>query len=97
MFRRGQKVVCIIEDWVNLNGIPCESIVVYKGIYTVTQSNIEAHPGMRFLILEEDPEHGYEQSCFRPLVERKTDISIFQKICDRETKRREKKLEKVRP
>lgn len=90
-FRVGQKVVCIngafSSEWDQIGNKPVE-----RGIYTVravTICTFGSHVDVPCILLEEvkNPikrwrdgstmECPFAQKRFRPLVERKTDISIF--------------------
>lgn len=87
MFRIGQKVVCVDDKEAHpstiLSGGSPTGLV--KGqIYTVTKTGIE-HPldltGTPCITLAEMPSPwGYRQTRFRPLVEKKTDISVFKAL-----------------
>lgn len=82
-FRVGQKVVCISDDWF------CQHPIVFpiKGrIYTVRGKNLEPHnavsPVGLYLVEIVNTvfgarENAFDAEGFRPLVEKKTDISIF--------------------
>ncbi len=77
-FRVGQKVVCVNDKPSRFTGLPTN--VREGGVYTVTKTFL--HPrGIPCVLLSEIevPIHhlGYDASRFRPVVERKTDISIF--------------------
>lgn len=80
MFHVGQKVVCV-DASPDLNGEPTPAAL--NTVYTV--DGIDAcGPHCCGLILAEVPLHlGRWSHCsmrFRPIVERKTDISVFHKI-----------------
>lgn len=71
MFRIGQKVVCM-DDGIALNGIPV--FVTSGNIYTI---GFIRHSGC----IEVAGVLGiYRADRFRPLVERKTSIEIFQRM-----------------
>jgi hypothetical protein len=84
-FRVGQKVVCITAPRKNGNWSGLHPSV--KGrIYTVRETYTSPYNGKLSLRFEEhinpicpcwDIECGYTAERFRPIVERKTDISIF--------------------
>lgn len=94
-FRVGQKVVCINDDWEELDGPE----VVYPrkdAIYTVRE--VDAAPDETFLAFRElvNPPQDYNEGyleChfaainFRPIVERKTDtgFAILEEIRKRES------------
>lgn len=77
-FHVGQKVVCIDDSWTDLNGRPdCRPEDPRKGSVYEIASIAEGV----WLYLQEIPNGvGYESCSFRPVVERKTDISIFTKM-----------------
>lgn len=91
MFRVGQRVVYVRETPRSLSGrirhIWYYSKYPYSkprrgAVYTVSQ--IHVRDGASFLSLYEVPEEhlyfwsdGFPSQCFRPIVERKTDISVF--------------------
>lgn len=83
MFRVGQKIVCV--DASGTNGI------VENGVYTVSdkcpECAVDGFFGpMTFISIVGEAHdsglkcNGWRASRFRPLVERKTDISIFTKM-----------------
>lgn len=89
-FRVGQKVVCIIHWPEHLRRY--DAIYAEKGeIYTI-RGFCPGTDGVTRLYLQEIHnrpmrslslglmEFGFKASAFRPVVERKTDISIFKKI-----------------
>lgn len=79
MFHVGQKVVCI-DDHI-LPGEP-GPYVIRNAVYTIRSIN-EEPPWITLLFFELPPVWvpgwctGYGIYAFRPLIERKTDISIF--------------------
>jgi hypothetical protein len=89
-YRIGQKVVCIHEPNSEYYKRTCARRPVEKGVYTV-RGTMTAH-GEVGLYLEEiinQPyfflnagyvEQGFHHQHFRPVVETKTDISIFKKM-----------------
>ena len=89
MFRVGQKVVCIKGGNITHNGF----VPVTGGIYTVRGFFRGQYDGSPRIWLEEyiHPEKidgieiGWNATRFRPIVERKTDISIFTEILRRES------------
>lgn len=81
MFIVGQKVVCVEgevdPDW---HG----AVPRIGTVYTVSWTGVSEGWDVEIIDLVELPspaekefERGYQASCFRPVVERKTDISIF--------------------
>jgi hypothetical protein len=77
-FRVGQKVVCVNDEPSRFTGFPTN--VKKGGVYTITKTFL--HPrGVPCVLLKEievPRQHlGYDASRFRPVGERKTDISIF--------------------
>ena len=90
MFRVGQKVVCVNDEPSNLGGSRRE--VPIKGhIYTVSAvglTNILDPQQLPCILVEELERRPYEAhwaSRFRPIIERKTDISIFREILSKAT------------
>ena len=83
MFRVGQKVVCINNKGLRYS-IPNEPRVLEGAIYTV--SAVDVRFGLPVIRTEEtwhddrNPFSWLYARRFRPLVETKTDISIFQKM-----------------
>lgn len=89
-FHLGQKIVCIDDRWHHPNGLP--PILPRKGVvYTFAgwESYVEPGNPNRYLYVEEIPKCqpdsslrlvSFQASHFRPVVERKTDISIFKRL-----------------
>jgi hypothetical protein len=88
-FRIGQKVVCVDDDWQEAGHEPphpSEVDPVLGGIYTIR--GIEGHADSLYFVLQEivNPPRGsgnetwFEAVAFRPVVELKTDISIFTRM-----------------
>jgi hypothetical protein len=90
-FHVGQKVVCIKRDAWEGDRLGGESFPVFNRIYTVR--SIDAWNDDRYLTFDEivNPRHDYRgagtlaeatfrSDRFRPVVERKTDISILEAI-----------------
>lgn len=93
MFYTGQKVVCVTDAWVT--GNRGDDFEVPKGneVYTVLSWRMGQKPedqGHQFLVLKElkNPPSprgipiAFAAYCFRPLVQQKTDISIFKQAPD---------------
>ena len=92
-FRVDQKVVCIDDDW---GSAPLGGQVQHwpkkDDVYTVRAINVNGN-GKVFIRLceivnpETDKHHEAEfwAECFRPVVERKTDISVFRKLLQPKT------------
>ncbi len=79
-FRVGQKVCCIKDDWFNLKRQPIKGPV--KGrVYTVTRVWSHQFPAINITLLDlaEIPK-GWSARNFRPVVSRKTDISVFKAL-----------------
>ena len=88
-FRVGQKVVCIYDGWQSFfhpgEGKPEKGIV-----YTIRDVYVRDRDGSAFLRFEEirnpliyrngEAECSYAAHRFRPVVQRKTDISIFKAL-----------------
>lgn len=78
-FRVGQKVVCVADRKRRLNDLGLPGFV--KGrVYTITSFYEEEPHGLFLSVAELDQRVGGQVCGFRPVVERKTDISIFQKM-----------------
>ena len=83
-FRVGQKVVCIDASKRRLLGVWAADIPVKGCVYTV--DGFLEHPlgpGLILVEIKNDiDEHGgaYDARRFRPVVERKTDISVFTRL-----------------
>ena len=76
MFYVGQKVVCIADRKGPVNDLGLPSFV--KGrVYTITSFYEESPHGLFLCVAELDQRVGGQVHGFRPIVERKTDISIF--------------------
>jgi hypothetical protein len=73
-FHPGMKVECISDNWFNEHA-PWRKPEVSKGqIYIVRDlTDCFGYPGLYF----EGLRACYHQDAFRPIVEKKTDISIF--------------------
>lgn len=85
MFRIGQKVVCIDDDWSHPRDYLVTNFPKLNVIYTV-RGFVEDSTGQdrTFILLDEvvNPliggiESSFLAACFRPAVERKTSIDIF--------------------
>lgn len=100
MFSIGQKVVCIGENWEFYEELlPRITLPIKDAVYTIRDIRPSMY-GSDYLgllleeitnpIMAEGPfmlEPSLDATSFRPLVEQKTDISIFQKITDKVFKR----------
>ena len=74
-FHVGQKVVCVDDDWEFASFVPDDQKEPKAGpVYTVTE--VIVFQGIAYIWLEGFALY-YEADAFRPVVERKTDISIF--------------------
>ncbi len=85
MFRIGQKIVCVDAANRKFGGIP----LVEGKIYTIRGFCENIHGEIGLLLeevkasyppLENGQERGFYQNRFRPVVERKTDISVSTKM-----------------
>ena len=85
-FKVGQKVVCIDDDWG-----PAPEVHHWPkkdDVYTVRTIGVQGSNGKVFIRLREvvnpksDKHHEAEfwAGCFRPVIERKTDISVFRRL-----------------
>lgn len=93
MFYVGQKVVCV-DDRLTPGRLWADSVPpVEGGIYTIV-SIVTNDSGNEALVLAEAPRgpmsrafgaYGYHSRRFRPVVERKTDISLFQRMLNPKT------------
>lgn len=85
-FRVGQKVVCVDATSPAVTPLPGLPVASEGGIYTVTKTQMSPLTGRPSLQLLELPDSfvgaplWYQAKRFRPVVERKTDISIFEKM-----------------
>jgi hypothetical protein len=83
-FRIGQKVVCIKRGrWKIVGGVRPRGakLPLYRDVYTIAE--VDGSLGRQWLRLDELDGNGlFDAVNFRPLVKRKTDISIFTKILD---------------
>lgn len=73
-FHVGQKVVCVNDGWRLVAG-PKAIAEVRKGDVLTVHSVLER--GAKCFLHFREATHGYDANCFRPVVEPKTDISIF--------------------
>lgn len=93
MFRVGQKVVCVYDGEWQLHGF--ETTPKYRGVYTIRAISTDCNSGygLSFEEIHNRParyvndivgpiikEKMWRSSRFRPLVEKKTDISVFTKM-----------------
>lgn len=90
MFRVGQKVVCVDAETWDGGHFDAEQPLVVGRVYTVASVG-RTHFGDHGISLVENrrrifPFFGARR--FRPVVERKTDISIFHEIARKATKRK---------
>lgn len=84
-FRVGQKVVCVDASPSAVFRRWCGDVPVKGQVYTVRGIRVSTHPmwtGALLLLLAEIKNvttdgDGYRAFRFRPVVERKTDISVF--------------------
>lgn len=91
MFRVGQKVVCVDDRESNLLGY-WNGLELVKGrIYTISQTGLAHHLDPQQLpcvhVAEIDRESPFWAHRFRPVANRKTDISIFTAMLDRSKRR----------
>jgi hypothetical protein len=91
-FRVGQKVVCVKEPH---KANPRVTQPVVGKVYTVRQTYLSWPDSKPGIVLDEiqngihrasGQEYGFYASRFRPVVERKTDISIFTEILRKASK-----------
>jgi hypothetical protein len=75
-FHVGQRVVCITDDWEPEPGIAPSPDVRKGHVYTVQAIVNRGYPAI--ILCEVSSRNWYAQSGFRPAVERKTDIAVFQ-------------------
>lgn len=87
-FHVGQKVVCVRHPEDLEYNCGCSNVPQFKQIYTIRGLETDPSNGEVYLLLEEivNPPRlypdGYGEECFhhsgfRPVIERKTDISVF--------------------
>lgn len=83
----GQRVVCIYSKWKCEFGLPTAPSPRKSAIYTI--ADILTHPTrpneIGFNLVEIGGVYWYSSRGFRPIIERKTDISVFQKMLDHPT------------
>lgn len=92
MFHVGQKVVCV-DDKFTLPVHPCDRLLRKGGVYTVGWvgvSTCKRDPsptlGVHLVEIAREPSRPegralpYRATRFRPVIERKTDISIFKSM-----------------
>lgn len=85
MLRAGQKVVCV-DDKPMPGYVFAPGFKPHKGrVYTVKRVfiNYRGHPSVDLFELENKNNIGYRTFRFRPITERKTDISVFTEILDK--------------
>lgn len=84
----GQKVVCIDDDWRHRNFV-IRLIMKFirlprkRGQYIISALTIMESGRIGLKLWGFNPAAVFLSDCFRPLVETKTDISIFTSILDR--------------
>lgn len=94
-FHVGQKVVCV-EEWIDWYGP--ETLPRKGKMYTIRELiDIGLAPSMRLMEIVnpvndcwlnvEPCEIAFDRSAFRPIVEKKTDISIFTEILRKVTRK----------
>ena len=96
MFYVGQKVVCVnaVEKDFRKPGVQYRNgvwLLQEKEIYTIREllHNSHGSPTMKLVELADrsvDGDKGYNRKRFRPLVEKKTDISIFTSMLNKSVK-----------
>ncbi len=84
-FRVGQKVVCVDDAPRGYKS----ALVRKGGIYTIVGLPMapDGEPGVLLAEVDADAPYGFWQYRFRPLTERKTDISFAHEILRKATKR----------
>jgi hypothetical protein len=102
-FRVGMKAVCI-KDTSACPREPIERIAIKGDVYTI-RGIIHAPEGVGLYLVEVvnppvnctlgHAERAHPAPWFRPIVEKKTDISIFTRILDDVTKRKVSEIEGV--
>lgn len=84
MFRVGQKVVCVDASSPPIRGTQrdLKRYLVKGGIYTIDALRLDPLTLLPAVHLEEAPDFWwwFQAKRFRPIVERKTNISIFEAI-----------------
>jgi len=78
-FRVGQKVVCV-DDGIRPRGYcPAYGYPTIGVVYTISEVGVTYHgaPGVNLVEHPHERSSGWRASRFRPVVERKTDISIL--------------------
>lgn len=73
----GEKAACIRYDWQSPHGSAVPPYAPKVGeIFTVRAAAIDPEDGVLMLVFDEI-DHEWDAENFRPLVKRKTDISVF--------------------
>jgi hypothetical protein len=92
MFRVGQKVICVNDvEYPHAYGLPGMDGLTKGHVYTVREvglsSWVDGRPAVRLAeIVRPHDDVPFWAHRFRPLVERKTDISVFKKLLDPATR-----------
>jgi len=93
MFRVGQKVVCVDAYsppgtyWLDEEKITEGGIYTIKSIFPDFRGKIVVSLNETFRPIIDGQLRGYRFDRFRPLVERKTDISIFKKMLNKQAEK----------
>lgn len=105
MFFVGQKVVCVNDDTEEFktpgHKWTCRGFILKKGeIYTIRslETGIDNHPTMKLVEVADRSERdkGYRRERFRPLVEKKTDISLFKSMLNGSLKEKKARLNGIK-
>lgn len=87
MFHVGQRIVCVRDDWAWPSSYRPDKPLPRRGqLFTVREAVPHWMTGEPYVRLVEirlapartDYEPAFRGSCFRPVTERKTDISVFE-------------------
>lgn len=88
MFSVGMKVVCVDENWLQ-TPLDHETLPLKGAVYTIRKISRRNRRARTGFLLEEirnsrRPEYAdeahFDASHFRPVIDRKTDITLFQQI-----------------
>ncbi len=76
IFVRGQQIVCIVEQWFDSDGEPSSIPHLPKQNDIYRCAGYPSHTS-DMIFLQDYPGLLFEANGFRPLVEKKPDISVF--------------------
>ena len=81
-FHVGQRVVCIAKGWVPYwaDQAPAPELPREGNVYTIREIYAVAPPYSSLLLAEIPSGHTFASHGFRPVIERKTDIGVFEAL-----------------